>query len=457
MTTFSSGMLLAEVSGADTVIVVIIVVLLVLQAFLAVAETSLTRMNRNRAIAHEETGRRGARRLRLLVDDPASFLNTLLLVVLVCQTAQTALTTIVAERLFGAAGVVVALVVNVALVFVFTEAAPKTWAIQHPDEGALATARPIWAMTRFWPLRMIAKALIGVTNVLLPGKGLQQGPFVSEEELLAMADEAAEADVIEDDERAYIGRVIEFGDTVTREVMVPRPDMVTIEGSTRVADAMEIILLNGFSRVPVFRGDVDDVLGILYARDLMRAERNERSDVPVAEIVRSARFIPETKRVAELLPEMQRDKFHMAVVVDEYGTTVGLITLEDLIEELVGEIFDEFDVENPLVEPLPGGILRVDGRLAVDDANDLLDGDLPEGDWNSIGGLVVGELGRVPVGGETVHVPGYELRVERMQGRRIARVRIRAVPEPVEGDGVDDDGNAATTERVEGTAGERSG
>ena len=411
----------------DVVIIISIFVLLVVQAFLALAETALTRMGRNRAHGHLEAGHRGSKRLMELVEDPARFLNSLLLVVLICQTVQTALTTLIAERLFGAAGVVVALVLNVALVFVLSEAAPKTWAVQHPDAAALRAAGPVWALTRFWPLRLVARALIGITNVVLPGKGLEQGPFVSEEELLALADQAAEADVIEDNERAYIARVIEFGDTVAREVMVPRPDMVTVERSMRVADAMEIVLLNGYSRVPVYDGDIDDIAGVLYAKDLMRAERNGHSDEPVAEVVRPAHFVPESKRVAELLREMQDEKFHMAVVIDEYGSTAGLVTLEDLIEELVGEIVDEFDVEDPLVEPMPGGALRVDGRLSVDDANEVLGGGLPEGDWNSVGGLVVSMLGRVPVGGEIVRVPGFELAVDRMQGRRIARVRIVAV------------------------------
>ncbi len=441
-------MILAQFSSVDVLIISVIVVLLAIQGFLALAETSLTRMNRNRAIAHDESGRRGSKRLRQLVEDPASFLNSLLLVVLICQTVQTALTTIVAERLFGAAGVIIALIINVGLVFVLSEAAPKTWALQHTDEAALRSAGPIWGLARFWPLRVVARGLIGVTNVLLPGKGLEQGPFVSEEELLAMADEAAEHSVIEADERAYITRVIEFGDTLTKEVMVPRPDMITIEAGTRVADAMEIVLLNGYSRIPIHRVDPDDIVGILYARDLMRAERNDRSDTSVAEIVRPARFVPEAKRVAELLPEMQHEKFHMAIVVDEYGSTSGLVTLEDLIEELVGEIVDEFDVEDPLVEPLPGGILRVDGRLSIDDANDVLDGELPSGDWNSVGGLIFTSLGRVPVGGEIVKVPGYELRVERMQGRRIQRVRIVARDE----DDTDDPDVTETGERSNGVA-----
>jgi CBS domain containing-hemolysin-like protein len=178
----------------------------------------------------------------------------------------------------------------------------------------------------------------------------------------------------------------------------------------------------------------------------MRAERNDRSDEPVGEIVRPAHFVPESKRVAELLREMQRDKFHMAIVVDEYGSTAGLVTLEDLIEELVGEIVDEFDVEDPLIEPLHGGVLRVDGRLSIDDANDVLDGELPEGDWNSVGGLVVSMLGRLPVGGEVVLVPGYELRVERMQGRRISRVRIAVRTEDDSTAGITGEATSGNTE-----------
>ena len=409
---------------ADLVLVGVIVVLLVALAGLALAETALTRMSAARAFGHLEAGHPGAQRLHELVTSPARFLNSLLLVILVCQTAQTALTTLVAQRLFGAAGVVVALVVNVALVFVFAEAAPKTWAIQHGDTAALRVARPVAALARFWPLRWIARGLIGLTNVILPGKGLQEGPFVSEEELLAMADQAADAFVIEADERVFINRVIEFGDTITREVMVPRPDMVTVDETFRVVDAMEIVLLNGLSRVPVYAKEVDDITGVLYAKDLMRAERNEQDADPVAQHMRPAHFVPETKRVSELLREMQGEKFHMAIVIDEYGGTSGPVTLEDLIEELVGEIVDEFDVEDPLIEPLPGGVLRVDGRLTVDDANEVLDDGLPEGDWNTVGGLVFSALGRVPVGGEVVSVAGFDLRVDKVQGRRISRVRI---------------------------------
>jgi putative hemolysin len=416
--------LAVTVETIDMVMIVAIVVLLALAAFLALAETGLTRMSRAKAMGLAESGRRSAGRLARLVSRPEEFINPLLLVVLVIQTVQTALTTLVAERLFGGAGVAVGLFVNVVLVFVLCEAAPKTWAVQHPDTAALFTAGPVHALTRFWPLRMISRALIGLTNVILPGKGLKQGPFVSEEELLAVADEAHESETIDAAERALIREIIDFGDTIVREVMVPRTDMITVESDFRVADVMEIVLLNGYSRIPACGESIDDVVGIAYAKDLMRAERDDCESAEVSQFMRPAHFVPETKRVAELLREMQSEKFHMAIVIDEYGGTSGLVTLEDLIEELVGEIVDEYDVEDPRVEPLPGGDIRVDGRLSIDEANEVLGGALPEGDWDTVGGLLFSTLGKVAVEGEEVEVGGHRLRVDKVQGRRITRVRI---------------------------------
>jgi CBS domain containing-hemolysin-like protein len=246
--------------------------------------------------------------------------------------------------------------------------------------------------------------------------------------LLALAGQAADEEIIEAEERELIESVFDFGDTTVREVMVPRPDMVTINTSFRVSDAMEVAVLNGFSRLPVVGEGVDDLQGVVFAKDLMRAELDDGGDRMVVDLLRPAHFVPETKRIAELLPEMQAQTFHLALVVDEYGGTAGLVTLEDIIEELVGEIVDEFDVEEPLAQRIAGGDLRVNARIPVDEVNDLLSADLPTGDWNTIGGLIVTELGRVPVAGETVEVAGHRLRVERVQGRRIARVRITAVP-----------------------------
>ncbi|MFN8039124.1 MAG: hemolysin family protein [Acidimicrobiales bacterium] len=413
--------------GTEIALLVVIFLLIVVSAFLALAETALTRISRARAASLVEDGRHGAVRLQELIAQPERFLNPVLLVVLVCQVVQAALTGVLADRLFGPWGIAAATFVNVVLVFVFAEAAPKTWAVLNPDRAALLSAAPVSALVRFPPVQLLSRGLIGLTNVILPGKGLKEGPFVSEEELLALADVAVEEEVLEESERELIEQIIEFGDTVVREVMVPRPDMVAVPADFRVGDVMEVAILNGLSRLPAYRDGVDDIVGVVYAKDLMRAERDGHATLPVTEIVRAARFVPETKKVAELLREMQAEQYHLALVVDEYGGTAGLVTLEDLIEELVGEIRDEYDREEPMVEPLATGGVRVNARMPVDEVNDLLHASLPEGDWDSIGGLVLHLLGHVPATGEAVEADGWELVAEKVQGRRIRSVCIRSL------------------------------
>jgi CBS domain containing-hemolysin-like protein len=246
----------------------------------------------------------------------------------------------------------------------------------------------------------------------------------SEGELLALADEAVEAEVLEVEERALIRSIIDFGDTVAREVMVPRTDMVAIESDVTVSAAIEVAIAHGYSRIPAYASSIDDVRGIVYVKDLMRASREHRASSTVATLLRPAHFIPETKKVASLMREMQASSFHLAMVVDEYGGTVGLVTLEDLIEELVGEIVDEYDVEDPVVEPLAGGAVRVNARMPLDELNELLDLDLPEGDWDTVGGLLFAHLGHLPAEGEELELLGHVLRAEKVQGRRIGRIRI---------------------------------
>jgi CBS domain containing-hemolysin-like protein len=324
--------------------------------------------------------------------------------------------------------VVVATALEIVVVFVLAEAAPKTWAIQHPERAALTAAPIVATVLALPPVRVLTNGLIGLSNLLLPGRGLRRGPWVSEQELLAMADVAAEEDVIESEERALIRSIIEFGDTVVRAVMVPRPDMVAVAGTERVSQVIERAIEAGYSRIPVYASGVDDIVGVVYVKDLMRAARDGRGDQPVSELAREAHFVPETKRVAELMREMQKEKYHIAIAVDEYGGTAGLVTLEDLIEELVGEIVDEFDVEEPLMEPLPGGAFRVSARMAVGEVNELLHADLPAGDWDTVGGLVFNLLGHVPTEGESVEADGHRLVAEKVQGRRIGRVRIVPLP-----------------------------
>jgi len=423
----------AKVGAGDWVLLIVIIVLLAASAVLALAETSLVRTSRAKALALEDEHRRGARLLVRLVEHPETFLNGVLLVVLVCQLVTATLVGLLAERLFGGLGVVVALVFEIVVIFVLAEAIPKNYAVRNPDRSALLTAPFVSVVVRFWPVRVISNGLVWLAEKI--GGGTKGASTVSESELLAMADVATEEAVIEQSERVLIHSIIEFGDTVVREVMVPRPDMRSIEAGTSVSQALNVAMEVGFSRLPVYRENIDDVVGIAYAKDLMRLERGSRGEEPVADHVREARFVPETKRVAGLMREMQDHTYHLAIVVDEYGGTAGLVTLEDLIEELVGEIVDEFDTEEPQIKRLAGGDVSVSARLAVDELADLLGTELPTGGWDTVGGLVFDLLGHVPQQGESVVFDGLRLVAERVQGNRIGRVRVgQATALPVSAD-----------------------
>lgn len=422
-------MIAAEFTSADLAMLVVILVLLVASAFVALAETSLTRMNKVKAKTLAEEQPRRGKALQRLVGHPERFLNPLLLVVLVCQLVQATLVGVLAERLFGAWGIAIATFFNVVLVFVLAEAAPKTWALQHPERSALIAARPVAALVRFPPISGVSRALIGLTNVILPGKGLKKGPFVSESELLAFADAALEEEVIESSERELIESVIEFGDTVAREIMVPRTDMVTVPEDMPVSAALDVAIDHGFSRLPVIGTSVDDVKGLAYAKDLMRAERGGRDSEPVQNVMREGRFVPETYPVAKLMKDMQEDKFHMAILVDEHGGIAGLATLEDLLEELVGDIVDEYDQEDSEIEHLADGSWRVQGSAPIDDLKDELDTDIPSDGWDTLGGFILGELGHVPKPGEFVTHNEWTFTVEEVDGRRIGAVHATRDPD----------------------------
>src|SRR5665213_3020203 len=410
----------------DWILIGVVLLLLVVSAGLALAETSLVRMSRTKAMALEDDGRRGAGSLMRLVQDPEGFLNPVLLLVLISQLVTATLVGILAERWFGPVGVIAATVFEVVVIFVLAEALPKNWAVQNPERSALLLAPIVSAVVRFPPIRLLSKGLIALANMLLGPRGRRVG--VSESELLAMADVAHEEDVIEGHERELIHSIIEFGDTVVREVMVPRPGMRTLEGDLSVSEALGVAIEAGLSRLPVHAGNVDDIVGVAHAKDLIRAEREGHEAEPVRDFVRHAHFVPEPKRVARLMREMQDLKYHLAIVVDEYGGTAGVVTLEDLIEELVGEIVDEYDVEEPTVVPLDNGSFSVSARLAVDEVGELVEAHLPEGDWDTVGGLLFNVLGRVPVEGESVEVDGLTLVAERVEGNRIGRIRI--IPRP---------------------------
>ncbi len=404
-----------------------VAVSLLIAAVLVTGETALafTSVARLESVRNEsaKTQQRVVRVTKLL-NGSHEILDPLRLAIVTLRLAEASIVALVAADRLPVGGAIAAMLVNLVVVFVITEALPRILGTLHAERAALALSPFITAFVGSFPMRLIAGVLVRLANVIAPGKGLPRGPF--SRELIAMADAAVEDSVIDEDERDLIESVIEFGATVVREVMVPRTDMTTIEAESTVAEALQISSAEGYSRVPVVGDSVDDVTGLVYVKDLIRAELDGRAGDRVELLLRPAHFVPETKKVAELLKEMQQQSFHMAVAVDEYGGVAGLVTLEDLIEELVGEIVDEYDVEEPLVQRQRDGSLQVDARILIDELNDLAGLALPEGDWDTVGGLVFDIFGRIPHEAETCEVDGYTLRVERVQGRRITKVKVLA-------------------------------
>ena len=420
-------------TATDSLMSLVAVCLVLVVAVMSAVESGLVRTSVAKATSLIEDGRRGAERLARVLADAPRYLNPVLFVGLSSQVVHAALVGIVAARWLGLGWALLVIAADVLVVYVVADAVPRTWALQHPENAAIAGSAVASVVGVIAPVRWLTAAFIALTNAIVPGRGPDQGPWITDREILALAAEAVTESVIEDDERHLIESIIDFGDTVAREIMVPRTDMVTLEDSFAVGDVVEIALLNGLSRFPVYRESVDDIVGVVFTKDLLRAERDGRDGDAISSLMRTALFVPETKRVSELLREMQSRKTHMAIVIDEYGGTAGLVTMEDLLEELVGEIHDEFDVEERVADRLANGDVVVsDPSVNVDDVNDRFQLALPEGDWDSVGGLVFSQLGRVAEVGDVVDVERYRLVVESVEGRRVGRVRIVAIPQPAE-------------------------
>jgi putative hemolysin len=416
----------ATFTNSDAWVLVTVGILLVILTLLALAEMSLSRITKQKAEALLADGHKRGNILVRLASDPTRWVNPLLLTVNILQTLQATLTGVVANRVFGAPGVVIGVALNVVVFFVLAEAVPKTYAVLYSVRGATATAPLVSALAAFWPLRVASNLLIRVTNLIVKGKDLEQGPFISETEFLGIVEAAAKDSVIEAEEQELIESVIEFGDTKVREIMKPRQDIVTVDESATVSSALGVAIEHQFSRMPVIRiddDDIDDVAGTVNTKDLMRLERDGRGGESVKLHMREAHVVPEGKPVAELMREMQRTQNHLTVVADEYGAFSGIVTLEDCLEELVGEIVDEHDDVDARFRTQPGGDVLVEGAVGVDDVNERLGIEISNAEYDTIGGYVFGMIGRVPRIGDGVEADGYRLCVEELDGRRVTMVR----------------------------------
>jgi len=440
--------------GHDLALLLLAVVLVLLAALFAAADTALSRVSRISVEELAKQGRRGAGRLSVVVADPARYLNVAFFLQALCEVSATVIVAaIFLDRVSSPVpAALLAIAVMVVVSYVAVGVAPRTLARQNAESVALAAAGPIAALATV--LGPITALLILVGNALTPGRGFRQGPFTSEAELRALVDLAERDRLIEDDERQMIHSVFELGDTFVREVMVPRPDMVVVERSKTLRQCMSLALRSGFSRIPVVGESIDDVVGIVYLKDVARriyeyreAEQSER----VEAVMRPATFVPDSKPVDELLREMQALRIHAAVVVDEYGGTAGLVTIEDILEEIVGEISDEYDTSRPEIEELEDGDVRVSARLHVDDFAEHFRIDPDESeieDVDSVGGLMGALLGKVPIAGSSATFHGLLLTAESTAGRRnrigtvlVHRPEAHSVdrtPEPVPEEGSDD-------------------
>ncbi len=408
-------------SGGDVVLLVVAAVLVVLAGLLVAVETALTRTSRVRAEEARARGRTGAKALAAIAAEPARFLNVILLVRVAAEVTATVLVGRVCLEAIdvGWQAVVVAALVMVVVSYVVIGVSPRTLGRQHSDAIALRAAPGVRALTRV--LGPLPRLLILIGNAVTPGKGYRQGPFASEAELRELVDIANADKVIDETERDMIHSVFELGDTIVREVMVPRPDVVSIEGAKTLRQALSLALRSGFSRIPVVGENVDDVIGIVYLRDLAQRTHEyheSESTERVTSVMRAATFVPESKPVDALLREMQLARIHVAVVVDEYGGTAGIVTIEDILEEIVGEITDEYDTEPVAVEHLVGGSVRVSSRLHLEDLADELEIELSDDDVDSVGGLLAKALGQVPIPGSVAVVHGLRLEAEGPLGRR---------------------------------------
>ncbi len=444
----------------DIVLLLLAIALIPIAGLFAAADSAITMVSAARVEDMQREGRRGAASLHAIVGDKPRYTNLLLLLRVGAELTATVLVTAVALSTWGFniwVGVIVVLIMLL-LSYVAIGVLPRTIGRQHPYAVGLHAAGPTRAIGRV--LSPVASLLILIGNAITPGRGFREGPFSSDIELRELVDMAGDRGVVEEAEREMLQSVFELGDTIVREVMVPRTEVIWIEETKSLRQAMHLATASGLSRIPVIGEDVDDVLGVIYIKDLIARTLSmapgDRGPA-LAEVMRTPVFVPESKNVDSLLREMQRSRSHFAIVVDEYGGTAGIVTIEDIIEEIVGEITDEYDQEQPdPVEHLADGAVRVAARLPVEDLGDVFDVELPAEDVETVGGLLAQLLGRVALPGAQAEVNGLLLTGEagvdrrgrpRVQTLLVRRLTDEELAERDAADG-DDDGQRSSAESV---------
>lgn len=418
----------SQFDGQAWLQLIVMVVAFILCALASAAETSFTSVNRIKLKNLVEEGDEQAIKIERLLADANVFLSTILIVNSVAVVVASSMATVLTLRFFSASfGELISSVVTSVFVLVFCEIAPKTAALQNPLRGARFFIGSVSAAA--WLLRPLVWVLSNITSALvrlLGGRIKHRGPFITEDELRLLVTVSEEEGVLEEEETEMIRSIFEFADTTVREVMIPRIDMVTLSSAMTVNEAVDLAIQGGFSRIPVYEDEVgvDEILGILYVKDMFRQLREQHGGLPIRELVRPAYFVPETKKLDDLLREIRQTRTHMAMVIDEYGSVAGLVTIEDLMEEIVGDIQDEYDHEELLYERLSDNEYIFNAKVSIDDFNELMHMHLDDSDYETLGGFVYAQLDKIPGAGDTISFEGLTFTVLATRGRRILKIRV---------------------------------
>ncbi|MCL6471678.1 MAG: hemolysin family protein [Firmicutes bacterium] len=409
----------------DWLYIALIIISIGISALLTAIRSAIRSVSRIRIGYLAEQDVPGAKTVEQILQHPGRLMSSLILVDNVANITAISLATILASRFLASFVVLVSVTVMLFIVLIFGEIVPRTFGTRHAETLVLRTASFSSALNRV--LNPVTALFISVSNIfirLFGGRPITELPVVTEEEIITMGGAEEEEGVIEEEEREMIHSIFEFGDTIVREVMVPRMDMVAVNVDAPLEEVLSLIIREGHSRIPVYEETVDNVVGIIYAKDLLIQMRKGNIDIPIRRLMRPAYYVPELKKVDELLRELQKKRLHMAIVVDEYGGTAGLVTIEDLLEEIVGEIFDEYDLEETLVEYIDEHTIRMDARVNIFEANEILNANLSRNDIDTIGGFVYSLFGRIPNPGEQVRFENLTFKVEKVIGRRISKILI---------------------------------
>jgi len=409
-----------------TPLIIVIVVGLVIAAFAAAAETSLTSVSRIRMRSLAEDGNKRARTVTRLHADPNGYLSTILTLNTVAVIVVSTATALLIGSYWRSVPQAVGTIALSIIVLIFCEIAPKSLALRFNERVALALAGPVQFLTRL--LRPLVGGLSALSRLIVRAatRGHSvRGPFVTEEELKLLLYVGEQEGIVEQEEREMIHGILEMTDKTVREVMVPRVDVVAAESTDAIADVIKVIIEYGYSRIPIYEDNIDNIVGVVYAKDLLRHGVVGDDQRPLKAVAREPYYTPEAKHVGELLRDMKERKIHIAVVVDEHGGTAGIVTFEDLIEEIVGPIRDEYDMrEVEELQIVSDHEVVVSARFPVDDLKEALDVQVPEVEADTVGGLVYEQLGEIPKVGATIQLGNATLTVESIRRQGIQTVRI---------------------------------